>query len=188
LHAKLDVNAYEFFAAVLSVEDVRYIATILPVDSVGNTKRLVRQDDMRVAAYRLTKRDDYPPKTDKLVPRDRTMTIARTTFAVARTTFAVATLLSSVTIAFAFAQPSATVPSARPAGRITAICAERHGQLAALIEDLGDAPNFAGNKLFNALHAMTHADAVCARGHESEALALYNQAVLDLVFPVSSVR
>ena len=35
---------------------------------------------------------------------------------------------------------------------------------------------------------MTHAYGVCAKGHESEALALYNQAVLDLVFPASLVR
>jgi hypothetical protein len=104
----------------------------------------------------------------------------------ASTTLAVATLLSSAAVSFA--QESSTVAGASAAGRITAICAERHGQLAALIEDLGDASNFAGNKLFKALLAMTHADTVCARGHESEALALYNQALLDLVFPVSSVR
>jgi hypothetical protein len=104
----------------------------------------------------------------------------------ARTTLAVAALLSSFVVSFA--QENSTTAGGRPTGRITAICAARHGQLAGLIEDLGDAPSFAGNKLFNALVAMTHADTVCAGGKESEALALYNQAILNLVFPVSSVQ
>ena len=104
----------------------------------------------------------------------------------ARTTLAVATLLSS--FAISFAQESSSIAGANRAQSITAICADRHVQLSALIEDLGDAPNFAGDRLFNTLVAMTHAYGVCAKGHESEALALYNQAVLDLVFPASLVR
>ncbi|MBX9773746.1 MAG: hypothetical protein K2Y71_04970 [Xanthobacteraceae bacterium] len=104
----------------------------------------------------------------------------------ARTTLAVASLLTSVAISSA--QESSNSAGASHAARITAICADRHVQLATLIEDLGDAPNFAGDRLFNTLVAMTHAYGVCARGHESEALALYDQAVLDLVFPVSLVR
>jgi hypothetical protein len=66
--------------------------------------------------------------------------------------------------------------------RPAVICAERHQQLTALIEDLGDAPNFGGDKLFNALRAITRADRTCAHGQVSRALSMYDEAVLGLVF------
>ena len=68
------------------------------------------------------------------------------------------------------------------------ICAQRQQQLAALIEDLGDAPNFGGDKLFNALRVMTRAYRTCARGEVSKAMSMYDEAVLRLVFPVAAAR
>jgi hypothetical protein len=99
-------------------------------------------------------------------------------------TLAVVALLASVVITFA----QETTTGARPAQRISAICADRHVQLVTLIEDLGEHPKFAGDKLFKALLATMHAHDVCAERNEYEALSLYDRAVLDLVFPVGSLR
>ena len=60
--------------------------------------------------------------------------------------------------------------------------------LLTLIEYLGEAPDFAGDKLFKTLVATVHARHVCAEGHENKALSLYDRALLDLVFPVNSLR
>jgi len=100
-------------------------------------------------------------------------------------TLAVVALLASVVITFA--QETLT-DGARPTQRISTICADRHVQLVTLIEDLDEHPKFAGDKLFKALLAMMHAHDVCAGGSEYEALSLYDRAVLDLVFPVGSLR
>ena len=102
-----------------------------------------------------------------------------------RTPFALAILLFS--LAASLAEENATLIEGdiqRPAVK----CAERHQQLSALIEDLGDAPNFGGDKLFNALRAMTRAYTTCARGEVSRAMSMYDEAVLQLVFPVAAAR
>jgi hypothetical protein len=94
-------------------------------------------------------------------------------------------LLSSPVITVA--QETAT-DGARPAQRVSTICAHRHVRLVTLIEDFGEHPEFAGDKLFKAMLATMHAHDVCAQGNEYEALSLYDRAVLDLVFPVASLR
>ena len=94
-------------------------------------------------------------------------------------------LLSAISSPFAQEDVAVGGESVR---RPASICAQRHQQLAVLIEDLGDAPNFGGDKLFNALRAMTRAYRTCARGEVSKAMSMYDEAVLRLVFPVSDLR
>jgi hypothetical protein len=101
-------------------------------------------------------------------------------------TLSVLALLSSVVISLA--QETIRPDGARSAHRISLTCANRHVQLLTLIEDLGEAPNFAGDKLFKALVATLQASDVCASGNEHQALSLYDRAALDLVFSVASVR
>lgn len=103
-----------------------------------------------------------------------------------RPTLATVALLSS--IAIAGAPQMANADGARPAQGPSMICAGRDADLLILIEYLGEAPNFAGDKLFKVQLAMMDARDVCTQGHESTALSLYDRAVLDLVFHVGSLR
>jgi hypothetical protein len=95
-------------------------------------------------------------------------------------------LLSSVVIAGA--QETTNAEETKPAQGASMECADRHVQLLTLIEYLGEAPDFAGDKLFKTLVASIQARDVCAEGQETKALSLYDRAVLDLVFPVGSLR
>ena len=78
--------------------------------------------------------------------------------------------------------------SGEVAGRPAVICAQRHQEFAALIEDLGEAPSFAGDKLFNALRAMTRAYRTCAQGEVSKAMSMYDEAVLRPIFSAGAAR
>ena len=100
-------------------------------------------------------------------------------------THAVVALLSSAVIAEA--QETTGADGTESAHGASMKCTERHVQLLTLIEYLGEAPDFAGDKLFKALVATMHARAICAEGHENKALSLYDRAALDLVFHARSL-
>ena len=92
-------------------------------------------------------------------------------------------LLSSVAIAGA--QETANAEGTRPAQGPSMTMRRSPRSASHLIDYLGEAPDFAGDKLFKTLLATMHARDVCAQGRESAALSLYDRAVLDLVFPVA---
>ena len=103
-----------------------------------------------------------------------------------RPTLATVALVSWAVIAGA--QATANADATRPAQGISMTCTGRHADLLTLVEYLGEAPDFAGDKLFKVHLAMMHARDVCAQGRESTALSLYDRAVVDLVFHASSLR
>jgi hypothetical protein len=104
-----------------------------------------------------------------------------------RSLIALVSLLFVISSGSASAQENVAISDGSVPGSAL-ICAQRYQELSALIEDLGDAPNFGGDKLFNALRAMTRAYRTCARGELSRAMSMYDEAVLRLVFPVAVAR
>jgi hypothetical protein len=100
-----------------------------------------------------------------------------------KSTLAMVALLSAVLAAGT--QESTGADPTRPAQSASMTCAGRDADLLILIDYLGEAPSFAGDRLFKLQLAIMHARDVCAQGRESTALSLYDRAVLDLVFHAS---
>jgi hypothetical protein len=158
--------------------------------SVGEIHRLIAEarrlrseyvhTSIRQLLSRVTRRD---PETDRVTLERKTMIGILSQWKPALTIMA---LLSSAVIAGA--QETTNTEGTRPAQGTSMECADRHVQLLTLIEYLGEAPDFAGDKLFKTLVASMRARDVCAEGQETKALSLYDRAVLDLVFPVGSLR
>ena len=98
-------------------------------------------------------------------------------------------LMSSVVVAFAQEAPNRAglTSLAQRTNFFSLICAQRDRQLVTLIEELGDAQEVAGQKLFEAFLTMMRARNACIEGRESEALSIYDTVTLDLT-PTRTAR
>ena len=110
-------------------------------------------------------------------------------FGKSRSALVAMALMSSVVVAFAQQAPIQTDVAGltQRTNFFTRVCALRDLRLVTLIEELADAQEVAGEKLFEAFLTMLRARHTCIEGRESEALSIYDTITLGLA-PTRTAR